>query len=247
MMKPAKPSRPIALQRQSAARSRRVAQLLAVPHPARPACRAPGRLAAMRSSSSASAGAHGVTARCARTCGRAVARPLESVTCTLRRAPLCLPMAPRWPPRREDPVLVLTRRANQSIMIGHDIVVTVLEVRGDQVRLGIKAPRSIDVHREEVFANVAAGQPGRGASNRATSAAARSLTRSPDAASATRRSRRRSLSASPTVAQLGALRQPSASATAAFTTQPLTRVEPAASAGSARAASAAPRVASSTA
>jgi carbon storage regulator len=49
-------------------------------------------------------------------------------------------------------VLVLTRRANQSIMIGHDIVVTVLEVRGDQVRLGIKAPRSIDVHREEVFA-----------------------------------------------------------------------------------------------
>ena len=48
-------------------------------------------------------------------------------------------------------MLVLTRRANQSIMIGHDIVVTVLEVRGDQVRLGIKAPRSIDVHREEIF------------------------------------------------------------------------------------------------
>jgi carbon storage regulator len=37
-------------------------------------------------------------------------------------------------------------------MIGHDVVVTVLEVRGDQVRLGIKAPREIDVHREEVFA-----------------------------------------------------------------------------------------------
>jgi carbon storage regulator len=51
-------------------------------------------------------------------------------------------------------VLVLTRRANQSIMIGHDVVVTVLEVRGDQVRLGIRAPRSIDVHREEVFANL---------------------------------------------------------------------------------------------
>src|SRR5260221_10829041 len=50
-----------------------------------------------------------------------------------------------------DIVLVLTRRANQSIMIGHEIVVTVLEVRGDQVRLGIKAPRSIDVHREEIF------------------------------------------------------------------------------------------------
>lgn len=49
-------------------------------------------------------------------------------------------------------MLVLTRRANQSIMIGHDIVVTVLEVRGDQVRIGINAPRSVDVHREEVFA-----------------------------------------------------------------------------------------------
>ena len=48
-------------------------------------------------------------------------------------------------------MLVLTRKSNQSIMIGHDIVVTVLEVRGDQVRLGIKAPRSIDVHREEIF------------------------------------------------------------------------------------------------
>jgi carbon storage regulator len=36
-------------------------------------------------------------------------------------------------------------------MIGEDVVVTVLEVRGDQVRLGIRAPRSIDVHREEVF------------------------------------------------------------------------------------------------
>lgn len=49
-------------------------------------------------------------------------------------------------------MLVLTRRANQSIMIGHDVVVTVLEVRGDQVRLGIRAPRDVEVHREEVFA-----------------------------------------------------------------------------------------------
>ena len=56
-------------------------------------------------------------------------------------------------------MLVLTRRANQSIMIGHEIVVTVLEVRGDQVRLGIKAPRSIDVHREEIFVATAAGEP----------------------------------------------------------------------------------------
>jgi carbon storage regulator len=54
-------------------------------------------------------------------------------------------------------VLVLTRRANQSIMIGDDVVVTVLEVRGDQVRLGIKAPRSIDVHREEIFVQLQQG------------------------------------------------------------------------------------------
>jgi carbon storage regulator len=51
-------------------------------------------------------------------------------------------------------VLVLSRRANESLMIGDDVVITVLEVRGDQVRLGIKAPRSVAVHREEVFAEL---------------------------------------------------------------------------------------------
>lgn len=51
-------------------------------------------------------------------------------------------------------VLVLTRRPNQSIVIGSDVVVTVLEVRGDQVRLGIKAPREVSVHREEVYAEL---------------------------------------------------------------------------------------------
>ncbi len=48
-------------------------------------------------------------------------------------------------------MLVLTRRSSQSIVIGTDIVVTVLEVRGDQVRIGVSAPRDVDVHREEVF------------------------------------------------------------------------------------------------
>jgi carbon storage regulator len=52
-------------------------------------------------------------------------------------------------------VLVLTRRPNQSIVIGGgEIVVTVLEVRGDQIRLGIKAPRDVDVHRDEVWAEL---------------------------------------------------------------------------------------------
>ena len=53
-------------------------------------------------------------------------------------------------------MLVLTRAAKQSIVIGTDVVVTVLEVRGDQVRLGISAPRSVSVHREEVFAELEA-------------------------------------------------------------------------------------------
>lgn len=52
-------------------------------------------------------------------------------------------------------MLVLSRRANESLMIGADVVVTVLEIRGDQVRLGIKAPKSVAVHREEVFAQLA--------------------------------------------------------------------------------------------
>lgn len=48
-------------------------------------------------------------------------------------------------------MLVLTRRPGESIMIGDDIVVTVLDVRGEVVRVGIKAPRTVQVHREEVY------------------------------------------------------------------------------------------------
>ena len=65
-------------------------------------------------------------------------------------------------------MLVLTRRSQQSIVIGKDIVITVLEVRGDQVRIGVSAPRDVDVHREEVFlelqqANRSAASPAAGA------------------------------------------------------------------------------------
>ncbi|GIV06667.1 MAG: hypothetical protein KatS3mg016_2242 [Fimbriimonadales bacterium] len=48
-------------------------------------------------------------------------------------------------------MLVLTRKVNQSIMIGDEIEVVVLEVRGEQVRLGIKAPRNVTVHRREIY------------------------------------------------------------------------------------------------
>ncbi len=53
-------------------------------------------------------------------------------------------------------MLVLTRHVHQSIVIGQDVVITVLEVRGDQVRLGITAPKDVQVHREEVFAALSA-------------------------------------------------------------------------------------------
>ncbi len=61
-------------------------------------------------------------------------------------------------------MLVLTRRAGESVMIGDDVVITVLEVRGDVIRLGIEAPRDVQVHREEVYrelqeANRAAASP----------------------------------------------------------------------------------------
>ncbi|WP_444980751.1 carbon storage regulator CsrA [Planobispora takensis] len=46
---------------------------------------------------------------------------------------------------------MLTRRSGESLMIGDDVVVTVLDVRGDVVRIGIRAPRSVPVHREEIF------------------------------------------------------------------------------------------------
>ena len=51
-------------------------------------------------------------------------------------------------------MLVLTRRLNQSICIGDEIEVTLIEVRGDQVRLGIKAPRELSVHRHEVWEQI---------------------------------------------------------------------------------------------
>jgi carbon storage regulator len=48
-------------------------------------------------------------------------------------------------------MLVLTRRVGESVMVGDEVVITVLEIRGEVIRLGISAPRSIQVHREEVY------------------------------------------------------------------------------------------------
>lgn len=51
-------------------------------------------------------------------------------------------------------MLVLTRKTDQSIMIGNEVEITILEVRGEQVRVGIRAPRSVQIHRKEVFEQI---------------------------------------------------------------------------------------------
>jgi carbon storage regulator len=48
-------------------------------------------------------------------------------------------------------VLILTRRVGENVIVGDDIVISVIEVRGEAVRIGIQAPRSVTVHREEVY------------------------------------------------------------------------------------------------
>jgi carbon storage regulator len=48
-------------------------------------------------------------------------------------------------------MLILTRRSMQTLRIGNDVTITVLEIRGSQVRLGVNAPRDIAIHREEIF------------------------------------------------------------------------------------------------
>mgnify|MGYP003424983444 FL=1 len=48
-------------------------------------------------------------------------------------------------------MLVLSRHRDESIVIGHDITITVVEIRGDKVRLAIDAPREVPVHRREVY------------------------------------------------------------------------------------------------
>lgn len=62
------------------------------------------------------------------------------------------PTHPEPHPRvRALAMLVLSRKKNESIVINNDVVITVVEIRGDKVRLGIVAPKEVPVHREEVY------------------------------------------------------------------------------------------------
>ena len=51
-------------------------------------------------------------------------------------------------------MLILTRRVGESVVIGEDVTVTVLGVKGNQVRIGINAPKHVTVHREEIFERI---------------------------------------------------------------------------------------------
>jgi len=51
-------------------------------------------------------------------------------------------------------MLILTRKVNESLMVGDDVTLTVLGIKGGQIRIGISAPRDVEVHRQEVYERI---------------------------------------------------------------------------------------------
>ena len=56
--------------------------------------------------------------------------------------------------RRANNMLALSRRINESIIIGNDIEITILEVKGEQVKIGISAPKSVPIYRKEIYLQI---------------------------------------------------------------------------------------------
>jgi len=69
----------------------------------------------------------------------------------LRSSALCASNVPQAVPSKEALVLVLSRQRDETIVIGDDIEITVVDIRGDKVRLGVNAPKAVSVHRKEVY------------------------------------------------------------------------------------------------
>ena len=55
-------------------------------------------------------------------------------------------------------MLILTRRVGETVVIGDDVTVTVLGIKGNQVRIGVKAPKTVSVHREEIYERICTEQ-----------------------------------------------------------------------------------------
>jgi len=62
-------------------------------------------------------------------------------------------------------MLILTRRVGETVMIGNDVTVTVLGVKGNQVRVGVNAPKTVSVHREEIYERIQREEKGDSAGN----------------------------------------------------------------------------------
>ncbi len=66
-------------------------------------------------------------------------------------------------------MLILTRRVGETVMIGNEVTVTVLGVKGNQVRIGVNAPKDVAVHREEIYERIKREEDGEGPTPNPTS------------------------------------------------------------------------------